>query len=111
MLLCHLNLFLHPVLVHLIIEYVLVRVFHLLLVQFLLFNLLLRKSFPLFFSLAIELLDSLFFLLLAHGEVIHVLLVDMRLFVQCGTLRCQIPLLIRVPWIILELGHRSQITP
>lgn len=105
------NLLLQFGLVDLVVQNVFVRILHLCLVHLLLFQLLSRTDSLLLLAISIEHLLLLLGLLALKGEIGHVFLVDVRLFVKCSTLVGQVPLLIRVPRIVLELRlHRLQVT-
>ena len=104
-----LNLLGHAVLIHLVVEDALVGILHFSLVQLLLFELLLGLNTASFLTCFVFFFETLFILLLTQSEVSHVLLVDVRLFVQSSTLLRQVSLLVRVPRILLQLRHRRQI--
>ena len=104
-----LDLFVHLILVHLVVEDALVVVPHLGLVHALLLDLLLGHRASLLFSLPVRLLCLLFFLLLEQRVVSHVLLVDVCLLVQGRSLMRKIPLLVSVPRIVLKLRHQGQV--
>ena len=98
-------------LVHLVVKHALVRILHLSFVHTLLLELLLGLGPPLLFPACIILLKLLFFFLLAQGEIGHMLRVDVSLLVKRSSLMSQKPLLISIPGIVLEFGHRRQIAP
>ena len=71
----------HALLTELTIEHVFVRILQLSLVNALLLHLLGGLNAPCLFSMPVNLLNSVLFLLLANCEVLHVLRVDMCLLV------------------------------
>lgn len=104
-----LNFFGHLLLLQLAIKNALVRILHFSLVQALLFDLLLALDSPHFFPLVILLADSFFFLLLLDREIVHVFLINVRLLTQSCTLRRLKSLLVRLPWVVIQLRHRIKI--
>ena len=68
-------------------------------------------SSSIFFSQTVLLFMPYFFLLLLHGEVVHMLLIDLRLLVESSSLVSLEALLICPPWIILKLRHQRQVSP
>ena len=106
-----LNLLVHPVLAELVVEHILVRRLQFLFVDTLLFDVLRSLRAASFLTLAICLLHSVLLFLLTHSEVLHVLLVNVRLLVQCSALLCQEPLLVGVEWIVVKLRSSRQVLP
>jgi len=101
----------HLILVQLVVQDVLVGVLKLGLVHALLLDLLRGYDTPRFFLLPLDLFKPLLFFLLLHGEVGHVLGVDVRLLVVGCAQLGQVPLLVRVPRIVLEFRESAQVSP
>lgn len=106
----HLNVTLHSLLIDLSIKYRLIRVLHLILVHSLLFDLLSSLGAARLLSHLFSLFDLLLLFLLLQCEIGHVFRIDVCLLVQCRTLMGQIALLVGIPRVVLQLGHRGQIT-
>ena len=104
-----LNFLHHPVLIELVVKHVLVRTLELLLVDALLFDLLCGLGASGLLALHILLLDPVLCLLLLHGKISHMLLVDVRLLVKSRALMCHKSLLVSIPGIVVELGARRQV--
>ena len=95
-----------------VVEDALVGILHFSLVQLLLFELLLGLNTASFLTCFVFFFETLFILLLTQSEVSHVLLVNVSLFVQGGTLVGEVSLLIGIPRIVLKLRHqRLKVTP
>ena len=108
-LLSKLNLLVHPLFVHLTVKDAFVGVLDLILVHALLLNLLLGLYAAIFLPHTILLFILLFLFLLPNCEIIHVLLVDECLFIDCSILMSKVTLLVCVPRIIFELGHQGKV--
>ena len=110
LLLAPLDLLGEPRLIELIIEHVLIGVLQFILVDALLLNMLGSLHPARLVPRALLLLDPVLFFLFTGREICHVLLVDVRLLVERCALVRQVPLLVRVERIILQLGTRGQVS-
>ena len=104
-----LNILLHPILTELVVQHALVGVLQLLGVKFLLFYLLRSLYASSLVTLPLLFFVLVFLFLLAQGEVCHVLLVDVRLFVKSCTLSSQVTLLVGIPRIVVKLRRGRQV--
>ena len=108
-LLSKLNLLVHPLFVQLTVQDTFVGVLDFILVHALLLNLLLGLYAAILLPHSVLLFILLFLFLLPHCEIIHVLLVDECLFIDCSILMSKVALLVCVPRIIFELGHQGKV--
>jgi len=79
------------------------------LVHFLLLDLLCRPHTLNLISLQVLKLELFFLRLPLQGEVVHVLLVDVSLLVECCALLSYVSLLVSIPGVVLELILHRQV--
>ena len=99
----------HLVLIHLIVQDALVRILKFMLVHLLLLDLLCGSHTLRLISLQVLQLELFFLRLLLQSEVVHVLLVDMSLLVECCALLSYVSLMVGIKGVVLELIMHWQV--